>query len=209
MVTYKIHKKKYRWLTNAANCIFLGPTIIITQTLHLIDMELKTWCSLQSDTYKRFSKVEANLFWVIDSVFDFTLNLPSTLHSMYMADITHCYKSIPLTGEDNLLDTLKFIIKLAFQQQFVGRHKEQTIWVHIKESLGKVDSARWSTNCPGKSCWFPLSQGCLIELQHWLISSCYICSRNATWKQVIGISMGFSCSPFGATYTLLLTKSSL
>lgn len=46
MVTYKIHKKKYRWLTNAANCIFLGPTIIITQTLHLIDMELKTWCSL-------------------------------------------------------------------------------------------------------------------------------------------------------------------
>lgn len=88
MATYKLHKRKYCWLTNAVNCLFFRPAIINTQALHLIIDELKVWCQLQSETYKWFGKTAANLYWVIDSLFDFTLNLPEVIHSLYMADIT-------------------------------------------------------------------------------------------------------------------------
>lgn len=88
MATYKLHKKKYRWLTNAANYVFLAPTTIITHAMHLVIIELKEWCKLHSEMYERFSKVIANIYWVINSLFDFTLNLPTTIHNVCMADIT-------------------------------------------------------------------------------------------------------------------------
>lgn len=73
-------------------------------------------------TYKRFGKVNTTLYWIIDSVFDFVLNLPKQIFSLYVADITQCYKTIPLTGTDNLPDALAFLIKLAFQHH----HKKRT-----------------------------------------------------------------------------------
>lgn len=63
MATYKLHKKKYRWLTNAANCVFLAPTTIITQALHLVINELKEWCGICNVTYKRFGKVTTNTYY--------------------------------------------------------------------------------------------------------------------------------------------------
>lgn len=80
MATYKLHKLQYRWLTNAAHCIFSGPATIITQMLHLINQELEEWCKLRSEKYRRFGKVTTNLYWAIDSLFDFTLNLPENIH---------------------------------------------------------------------------------------------------------------------------------
>lgn len=207
MATYKLHKRKYRWLTNAADCIFSGPATILTKALQLIIVELKQWCRQCCDTYKRFSNVSANSFWMIDSLYDFTLNLPNAIHSVYMADITCCYESIPLIGTDNLPDALKFIIKLAFQQYHSGRRQEHAIWVHIKPSTGKADSAKWSTTCPGTSCWIPLSQERLNTLQQWLITNYYICLGDSTWRQVTGIPMGFSyyplwCNLYFVTYEI-------
>lgn len=90
MATYKLHKLKYRWLTNAANCLFSRPTTIITQALLVIIADLQAWCKQQSEIYKRFGKSDANLYWVINSMFEFMLNLPRAIHSVYMTDITRC-----------------------------------------------------------------------------------------------------------------------
>lgn len=160
---------KYRWLTNVMNCLFTDPTTIITQALQLIIVELKVWCKLQSEIYKWFGRCTANLYWVIDLLFDITLNLPEATRCMYMADITRCYKSIPLIGADNLLEALKFVIQLAFEQHHTHYCKEKVIWVHIKEAIGKVDLARWGSKCLGTSFWIPLSQEWLLTFQHWLI----------------------------------------
>lgn len=124
--------------------------------------------------YQRFGKSNANLYWVIDSLFDFTLNLSEAIYSIYMADITHCYESILLTRADNLHKALNFIINLTYRQHHTRHRKEQVIWVHIKEATGKADSAKWSTNFLGTSCWIPLSQERLITLQQWLITSYYV-----------------------------------
>lgn len=195
MATYKIHRLKYRWLTNATNCVFLGPATIIIQALHLVVIELKAWYNLWIGTYKRFGKVVANIYWVINLLFDFTLNLPPAIHSIYMADITRCYESIPLSSVDNLPDALQFVIRLAFQQHHFDHRKEQAIWVHINSITSKVDSAKWSLSRLGSSCWIPLSQQRLLSLQWWLIQSCYIQLGDSLWQKITGILMGFSCSP--------------
>lgn len=142
MVTYNLHKMKYYWLTNTINCLFLGFAIIITFSMQLIIIELKIWCKLCSEMYCRFGRATANLFWVINLLFEFTLNLPEAIHGIYMADITWSYKSIPLSGLKNLPNALHFVISLAFQQHHDTHHKEQVIWVHINVGTRKVDSAK-------------------------------------------------------------------
>lgn len=92
--------------------------------------------------YKWFGNHVANLYWVINSLLDFTLNLPDKIHSLYMADITHYYESITLTGVDNLLDALQFLIKLAFNQHHLNHCKEQVIWVHINIATSKANLAK-------------------------------------------------------------------
>lgn len=124
-----------------------------------------------------------------------------------MADITQCYESIPLSGVDNLLDALQFLIKLAFNQHHRNHRKEQVIWVHINTSTGKVYSTKWSAKCPCTSYWIPLSMEWLLTLQQWLISSCFIRMEDMAWRQVTDIPMGFSCSPiwcnlYFATYEI-------
>lgn len=157
MATYKLHKLRYRWLTNAANCIFSGLASIITQLLQLVIIEIKAWCRLRMHTYKQFDRVDSCIYWVIDSLFDFTLNLPEQIFSLYITDITRCYESIPLTGNDNLPDALNFLICMVFQHHHISKRTERVMWVHINTMTGKADIAKWSTNCSGNSCWLPFS----------------------------------------------------
>lgn len=49
--TYKLHKKKYRWITSATCCTFLGFVSIITQDLKIILYELWIWCGEQAKTF--------------------------------------------------------------------------------------------------------------------------------------------------------------
>lgn len=126
---------------NATNRLFSGIASIITQLLLVIIFELKVWCKLRMTTYKKISKVETTLYWVIDSLFEFTLNLANSIHNMYIADITRCYESIPLTSADNLHEALAFLIKLAFQQHHVNHEIEHVIWAHINITLGKSNTA--------------------------------------------------------------------
>ena len=67
--------------------------------------------------YKNFLKVDTSMFWLIDSAVDATLNFLDQIFDIFVADITRCYESIPLQGEDNLLDAIQFIVNKAFRQQ--------------------------------------------------------------------------------------------
>lgn len=140
MATYKLHKMKYRWLTNVASCVFLGLTTIITQALHLVVVELKTWCKLCSETYKRFDKVPPNIYWIIESLFDFMLNLPPWIYCIYMVGITRCYKIIPLLEQTTSQRLFNSLSNLHFSNTI--DHKKQSIWVHINATTGKVDLAK-------------------------------------------------------------------
>lgn len=53
--TYKLHKKKYRLITSATCCTFLGFVSIITQDLKIILYELWIWCGEQAKNIFKFT----------------------------------------------------------------------------------------------------------------------------------------------------------
>jgi hypothetical protein len=65
--------------------------------------------------YKNILRVDTNMYWIIDSVVDATLNLPDQILDIFVADICCCYESIPLQGPDNLLEAITFVTSMAFK----------------------------------------------------------------------------------------------
>ena len=102
------------------------------------------------------------------------LNLPSQINDIYVADITRCYETIPLTGPDNLIDAIAYVIKLGFKQA-KSHHPRATpmIWVRIN-SEGQAVHALWATSKPAYGECFALSADRLIEIHSWLMKSCYV-----------------------------------
>ena len=71
-------------------------------------------------TYLCFMQAQTSMISLIDSIVDATLNFRDEMHDIFVADITRCYESIPLHGDDNLLDAVAFIVKLAFRQASIN-----------------------------------------------------------------------------------------
>lgn len=84
---------------------------MVTQALKLIMFELWIWCGEQSQKVFNLHRKKTSFFWVIDSLYEFIMNLPVDIHAIYTADITCCYERIPLEGLDNLHDALGFVIR--------------------------------------------------------------------------------------------------
>ena len=116
MATFKQHKTKYRWLTNAFQTIFSSIATLLTLTSAEILETYKSWANSLEIGYKNFLKVDTSMFWLIDSAVDAILNFLDRIFDIFVADITRCYESIPLQGEDNLLEAIQFIINKAFRR---------------------------------------------------------------------------------------------
>jgi hypothetical protein len=62
MATFKQHKRKYRWFTNAFHIVFTNIALLLTITSKVILDSLKTWASLKIQSYKIFLQVDTNIF---------------------------------------------------------------------------------------------------------------------------------------------------
>jgi hypothetical protein len=116
MASYKLHKIKYRWLTNAFQTVLSKLAILLTLTSTMILESIKLWAKSTERGIKNFLLVNTSLYWIIDSIMDAILNFPEKIHDIFVVDITRCYESIPLQGSDNLIQAVTFIINLAFKQ---------------------------------------------------------------------------------------------
>ena len=148
MATFKLHKSKYRWLTNAHCTVFSGIAILLTIIPKVILDTFKSWAKSTKQGYQNFLKVNTSLCWVIDSIIDATLNFPSSITDIFVANITRCYESIPLQGEDNLLNALTFVTKIAFKHIIVLHPKSIIqLWIRIATD-GELMKSKWSTIQP-------------------------------------------------------------
>lgn len=130
---------------------------------------------------------------MVDSILQVTLKLPQEIHDVYVADITKCFESIPLTGPDNLLDAVKFVLKIGYQEAALLHPKLETkLWVKIASDNTPV-SACWSTTQPRYGCWIPMPLERLLGLHRWLMSNCMVTLGDRVWRQAKGIPMGFGC----------------
>jgi hypothetical protein len=203
MATYKLHKTKYRWFTNAFQTVFSNIATLLTLTSNVILESIKTWAKSIEKSYKNFLQVDTSLYWIIDSVMDATLNLPDKIHDILVADITRCYESIPLNGPDNLLQAISFITKIAFKQASTMHPRVVTkLWIRI-DTKGVLAVAKWTSSQPSAANWFSIDCPCLLQLHEWLMSHCFVSLGDRVWRQCIGIPMGFSCSPVWCSMYLL------
>lgn len=60
---------------------------------------------------------------MINSVMDATMNVPDTISNIFIANIMRCYKTIPLKGDNNLLDAITFITRHAYKKQLLSTQK--------------------------------------------------------------------------------------
>jgi hypothetical protein len=203
MATYKQHKAKYRWLTNAHNTVFSNIALLLSITSKVILESVKTWARSKVINYKNFLQADTSMYWLVNSIIDATLNLPMSMHDIFVADISRCYETIPLEGNDNLFQAISFIVSIAFKQAALLHPKAPTtMWVRIA-SDGSPASAKWTTRKPQYGFWFELPAIRLLNLHQWLMKNCYLTLGDRVWLQCTGIPMGFSCSPIWCNMYLL------
>jgi hypothetical protein len=192
-----------RWLTNAHNTVFSNITVLLTITSNVIPESVKTWAQTKVINYKNFLQVDTSLFWIVNSIIDTTLNLPTAMHDIYVADISRCYETIPLSGNDNLFQAISFIINIAYKQASLLHPKAHTnMWLRLAHD-GSPTSARWATRKPGYGSWIELPAARLLSLHQWLMLNCYLTLGDRIWLQCKEIPMGFSCSPIWCNMYLL------
>jgi len=203
MATYKQHKNKYRWLTNAFNTVYSNMAHLLTIATMQVLEQLKSWAGVTLAGYSRFLRCHTSIFWMINSSVEAALNLPVYLHDIFVADVTRCYESIPLDGPDNIMDAIAHIVKIGFQH---AKSKHRTavpnIWIRT-DSSGQAVRASWETCQPSYGTWFSIDESLLIRLHQWLVSNCYIALGDRVWKQRLGIPMGFACSPLWCNLYLM------
>ena len=203
MATYKLHKGKYRWLTNAFQTIFSNLAQMITLAIMAVLEKVKDWAMSTMSGYKSFLRCSTSIFWLVNSSIEVALNLPEKIEEVFVADITRCYETIPLHGPDNLLDAVAHIIKIGFKQaRDVHARSIPKIWIRV-DAEGKAAKASWSTTCPNYGTWFQLTEEKLVDLHAWLMCNCYVALGDRVWLQRAGIPMGFSCSPLWCNTYLL------
>jgi hypothetical protein len=181
MATFKQHKAKYCWLTNAHCTIFTSIAMLLTITSKVILDTFKLWARSTELGYRSFLKINTSLFWIVDSVIDATLNFPKAMNDIFVADITRCYELIPLHGEHNLLDAVTYIINTAFRHAAQDHPKSTTqLWVRFNAD-GTPTTTKWGTKEPGFGSWMALSAKRLLDLHCWLMTNCFIILGDHVW----------------------------
>jgi hypothetical protein len=77
---------------------------------------VKSWARSTKKGYNNFLQINISIFWIVNSIIDITLNFPESIYNDFVVDITRCYESILLQGAENLIDTITFVITIAYKQ---------------------------------------------------------------------------------------------
>jgi hypothetical protein len=154
---YKFHKQKYRWISTAFSSIYINVAILLTISSMTLLEEVKEWTHTTIKGYKNFLRVETPIYWIIDSTTDFTLNTPDIINNIYVANITRCFESILISGNDTLYDAMESITRLDMSNM---RNKQprskQLFWVRINDK-GVTTKVIWASTCPKYGDWFLIS----------------------------------------------------
>ena len=84
---YKIHKNDFRWVTNAHNCVFSSLTTVNHKLLRALNLGLTHVTNNLHDKLFTFAKTKANVYWIVNNSFDFVINVPKEVYSIYTFDI--------------------------------------------------------------------------------------------------------------------------
>lgn len=156
MTIYKVHENKYRWISNAFGILYVNiATLLTVSTIILLD-EVNEWTNNTVKGYRNFLGIDTSIYWIIYSITDFTLNIPSTINSIYVVDISRCFELIHVSRKDTKHDAMEFITHIGISNMKRKHPKFQhIIWVKINDK-GITTKAVWASTCPRYGEWFPI-----------------------------------------------------
>ena len=130
MTTYKVHKKKYMWISNAFGTIYVNIATLFTISTMALLNEVNEWATTTVKGYRNFLGIDTSIYWIIDFITDFTLNIPEKINNIYVADITKCFESIHVSGKDTMYDAMEFITQIGVSNMRRKHPKsEHLLWV--------------------------------------------------------------------------------
>jgi len=68
-----------------------------------------------AESYKKILQVHTFLFWLVNLVIEVALNTLDNIFDIFVGDITIYFESIPVEGEDNLLEVIVHIVRIDFK----------------------------------------------------------------------------------------------
>ncbi|GBG76847.1 hypothetical protein CBR_g23062 [Chara braunii] len=138
--------------------------------------------------------VKANLWWAIASVGEFYANLPEKIYSIFTADITKCFETIPTdSSEDSLPAIVRFYVQGAMQVQ---RERSSSHIIRIRVGEGGRFWPSWVDGDQAEGLGSMLFKvGDVCWLTEWCNANSVLRMGDYVWRQVMGIPMGLACSP--------------
>ncbi|GBG76442.1 hypothetical protein CBR_g22190 [Chara braunii] len=199
MALYKHHKLAFRWLTNASFSFLTPVACLCDAVLKCLTPLVMARCKEITDGLRSFHGIDTSIWWAIESVQDYCFNLPDKVFSVFSADITRCFETIPIDASpDSLTAAVTFFVDIAFK---TASSKCLGMFVKCR--------ARWdgSFACSvvktrgdtPSSTVFWLDPGEVIALTNWLVAHCFTTFGKQFWRQTSGIPMGLPCSPIWCT----------
>jgi len=195
---YKEHKDKHRWLVNAHDCVYSEVACIVQITTEAaLEVLREVVGTLDSD----FADGACS-FPAVNSMFEVLLSLPSDINSVFSCDVTRAYEALPVT---DVPDSLQVPVAWVFREAFGLRN---TNYLCVRWSLEKhmPVAVTWENECPEgntKYIYLAFTMQRIIDLSIWLMSHAYVVLGDRVWRQILGICMGYSCSPVWCTVYLL------
>lgn len=119
--------------------------------------EVRQWAKVTTHRYKNFLWVDTSIYWIIDSINDFCLNLPQEIHNIYVANFTRCFETILVNMHDILFEGTEFLISVGVKV-FKSKYPTSapTIWFKTNEHEVKT-RAIWASTCPTYGNWSQMS----------------------------------------------------
>ncbi|GBG76946.1 hypothetical protein CBR_g23160 [Chara braunii] len=141
MAVFKAHKGAFRWITNTAGTV-ISPAADLYACLPRFLLPLvQTFCQERSLEMQEQYGVRPNLWWSIALVGEFCANLPEIIFSVFTADITKCFETIPTNNsEDGLPAVVRFYVQSAM---WVRRERSSCHIIQVRLGDGGKFRPSW------------------------------------------------------------------
>ena len=191
------------WIFNVFGTIYVNiATLFTVSTMALLD-EVNEWATTTVKGYSNFFRVDTSIYWIINLITDFTLNILEIINNIYVADITRCFEFIPILGKYTLYDAMEFITQIGVSNMKQKHpNSKHLLWVRINDK-GITTKTLWASTCLRYGKWFPIPIPKILQVHKWLTTNCYVRLGDQVWKHVLGIPMGFSYSPLWCNLYLM------
>ncbi|GBG91755.1 hypothetical protein CBR_g53608 [Chara braunii] len=183
MAVLKVQKGTFRWITNTANTVIFPAADICACILRFLLPLVQTFCQNRSLEVEEQHGVKPNLWWAISTVGEFYTNLPEKVYSVFTADMTRCFETIPTdNSEDSLTAAVKFNVQCAMQ---VMRERcfNHAVMIRFGEG-GDLQPAWADVELPEEMGTLLFREGDICWLSEWCIANSILYMGEYVWRQV-------------------------